>query len=144
MPPGRARGQSGPDARVSHSLPLCFCSKSYSAHAAYAQSKLALVFFTYHLQALLEATGSPVTANVADPGVVDTDLYRHVFWGTRLIKKLFGWCLFKVRLRRSGVSLWLVRCEPTCAGFGFAFPKRPGFLCSCPGGPQDDEVPLPR
>ncbi|XP_057394056.1 dehydrogenase/reductase SDR family member on chromosome X [Balaenoptera acutorostrata] len=70
-------------------------SKSYSAHAAYAQSKLALVFFTYHLQALLEATGSPVTANVADPGVVDTDLYRHVFWGTRLIKKLFGWCLFK-------------------------------------------------
>ncbi|XP_028348287.1 polyprenol dehydrogenase [Physeter macrocephalus] len=70
-------------------------SHSYSAHAAYAQSKLALVLCTYHLQALLEATGSPVTANVADPGVVDTDLYRHVFWGTRLVKKLFGWWLFK-------------------------------------------------
>lgn len=83
--PGRARGEAGPDACVSHPLPLCFCSSSYSAHAAYAQSKLALVLFTYRLQALLEATGSAVTANVADPGVVDTDLYRHVFWGTRLI-----------------------------------------------------------
>lgn len=90
------------------------------------------MLFTYHLQALLEATGSPVTANVADPGVVDTDLYRHVFWGTRLIKKLFGWYLFKVRLRWSGVSLWLVCSEPTWAEFGF--PKGLGFLYSWPGG----------
>ncbi|KAB0343191.1 hypothetical protein FD754_020117, partial [Muntiacus muntjak] len=67
----------------------------YSAHAAYAQSKLALVLFTYRLQALLTAQGAPVTANVADPGVVDTDLYRHVFWGTRLVKKLLGWWVFK-------------------------------------------------
>uniref|UniRef100_A0AC11D2J6 Dehydrogenase/reductase X-linked n=1 Tax=Ovis aries TaxID=9940 RepID=A0AC11D2J6_SHEEP len=70
-------------------------STSYSAHAAYAQSKLALVLFTYHLQALLSARGIPVTASVADPGVVDTDLYRHVFWGTRLVKKLLGWWVFK-------------------------------------------------
>lgn len=67
----------------------------YSPHGAYAQSKLALVLFTYHLQALLAAQGSHVTANVADPGVVNTDLYKHVFWGTRLVKKLFGWWFFK-------------------------------------------------
>lgn len=67
----------------------------YSPHAAYAQSKLALVLFTYHLQALLEARGSPVSALVADPGVVDTALYRHVFWGTRLVQRLFGRWLFK-------------------------------------------------
>ncbi|XP_059535993.1 dehydrogenase/reductase SDR family member on chromosome X [Myotis daubentonii] len=67
----------------------------YSPHGAYAQSKLALVLFTYHLQGLLAAQGSHVTANVADPGVVDTDLYKHVFWGTRLVKKLFGWLFFK-------------------------------------------------
>nr|XP_012327127.1 dehydrogenase/reductase SDR family member on chromosome X [Aotus nancymaae] len=67
----------------------------YSPHGAYAQSKLALVLFTYHLQRLLAAAGSHVTANVVDPGVVDTDLYRHVFWGTRLVKKLLGWLLFK-------------------------------------------------
>ncbi|XP_053435518.1 dehydrogenase/reductase SDR family member on chromosome X [Nycticebus coucang] len=69
--------------------------ENYSPHGAYAQSKLALVVFSYHLQRLLSAEGSHVTANVVDPGVVDTDLYRHVFWGTRLVQKLFAWLLFK-------------------------------------------------
>ncbi|KAM8753395.1 polyprenol dehydrogenase [Rhynchonycteris naso] len=70
-------------------------SGGYSAHGAYARSKLALVLFTYHLQRLLAAQGSPVTANAVDPGVVDTNLYKHVFWGTRLVKKLFGRWFFK-------------------------------------------------
>ncbi|KAK2492046.1 hypothetical protein MC885_001790 [Smutsia gigantea] len=48
-----------------------------------------------HEKHLLAAQGSHVTANVADPGVVDTDLYKHLFWGTRLLKKLFHWWLFK-------------------------------------------------
>ncbi|XP_033616454.1 dehydrogenase/reductase SDR family member on chromosome X isoform X1 [Fukomys damarensis] len=68
---------------------------SYSPHGAYAQSKLALVMFSYHLQRLLDAQGCHVTANVVDPGVVDTDLYKHVFWGTRLVQKALGWLLFK-------------------------------------------------
>uniref|UniRef100_A0A8C9QCT2 Polyprenol dehydrogenase n=1 Tax=Spermophilus dauricus TaxID=99837 RepID=A0A8C9QCT2_SPEDA len=67
----------------------------YSPHGAYAQSKLALVLFTYRLQRLLATQGSHVTANVVDPGVVNTDLYRHVFWGTRLVKRVLGWLLFK-------------------------------------------------
>ncbi|XP_035873144.1 dehydrogenase/reductase SDR family member on chromosome X [Phyllostomus discolor] len=70
-------------------------SRCYSPHAAYARSKLALVLFTYHLQRLLAAQGSHVTANAADPGVVDTGLYRHVFWGTRLVQRLFSRWLFK-------------------------------------------------
>ena len=101
----RDRAGEGPDRRqVRHRLtrvPFCPCSRCYSPHGAYAQSKLALVLCTYHLQRLLAAQGSPVTANVADPGVVDTDLYRHVFWGTRLIQKMLGWWAFKVSLRRS-------------------------------------------
>ncbi|KAK2082729.1 hypothetical protein P7K49_037965, partial [Saguinus oedipus] len=80
---------------ASYTLSCLPQSACYSPHGAYAQSKLALVLFTYHLQRLLVAMGSHVTANVVDPGVVDTDLYRHVFWGTRLMKKLFGWLLFK-------------------------------------------------
>ncbi|XP_066106679.1 dehydrogenase/reductase SDR family member on chromosome X, partial [Saccopteryx bilineata] len=74
-------------------------SGGYSAHGAYAQSKLALVLFTYRLQRLLAAQGSPVTANAVDPGVVDTELYRHVFWGTRLVKKVLGRWLFKVMVQ---------------------------------------------
>ncbi|XP_075395419.1 polyprenol dehydrogenase-like [Tenrec ecaudatus] len=67
----------------------------YSSHGAYAQSKLALVLFTYHLQSLLTAWGSPVTANAVDPGVVDTDLYKHVFWATGPLKRLLAWLFFK-------------------------------------------------
>ncbi|XP_036091617.1 dehydrogenase/reductase SDR family member on chromosome X [Rousettus aegyptiacus] len=71
-------------------------SARYSPHGAYAQSKLALVLFTYHLQALLAAQRQPVTANVVDPGVVNTELYRHVFWGPCLRAKMpMTWCFFK-------------------------------------------------
>lgn len=80
-----------------HSISSCASrSAYYSSYRAYAQSKLALVLFTYHLQRLLAAQGHHVTANVVDPGVVNTDLYRHIFWGRGLFKKMIGWCFFKV------------------------------------------------
>ncbi|XP_049727577.1 dehydrogenase/reductase SDR family member on chromosome X isoform X3 [Elephas maximus indicus] len=75
-------------------------SCGYSPAGAYAQSKLALVLFTYHLQSLLASSGSHVTANAVDPGVVNTDLYRHVFWGTWLVKRLLGWLLFKKQITK--------------------------------------------
>ncbi|NWY57794.1 DHRSX reductase, partial [Chionis minor] len=68
---------------------------SYSPHGAYAQSKLALVLFTYRLQHLLTANGSHVTANVVDPGVVNTDLYKHVFWVIKVVKWMTAWLFFK-------------------------------------------------
>lgn len=80
-------------------LLLSFCliyRCSYSPHGAYAQSKLALVLFTYQLQHLLTANGSHVTANVVDPGVVNTDLYKHVCWVVRVVKWMTAWLLFKV------------------------------------------------
>ncbi|XP_044091325.1 dehydrogenase/reductase SDR family member on chromosome X isoform X2 [Neovison vison] len=92
-------------------------SRSYSPHGAYAQSKLALVLFTYHLQRLLAAQGSPVTANVVDPGVVNTDLYRHVFWGTRLIKKLFSWWFFKTPDEGAWTSVYAA-VTPDLEGMG--------------------------
>ncbi|XP_044945191.1 dehydrogenase/reductase SDR family member on chromosome X isoform X1 [Mustela putorius furo] len=92
-------------------------SRSYSPHGAYAQSKLALVLFTYHLQRLLAAQGSPVTANVVDPGVVNTDLYRHVFWGMRLIKKLFSWWFFKTPDEGAWTSVYAA-VTPDLEGIG--------------------------
>lgn len=71
-------------------------SRCYSAHGAYAQSKLALVLFTYYLQHLLTVEGSYVTANAVDPGVVNTDLYKHVWYPGRLVKWMTGWLLLKV------------------------------------------------
>lgn len=71
---------------------------SYSPHGAYAQSKLALVLFTYRLQHLLTANGSHVTANVVDPGVVNTELYKHVFWVVKVVKWMTAWLFFKVHI----------------------------------------------
>ncbi|XP_072470594.1 polyprenol dehydrogenase isoform X2 [Notamacropus eugenii] len=68
----------------------------YSPCGAYAQSKLALVLFSYQLQQLLAAEGSHVTVNVVDPGVVNSDLYKHVFWLLKLVKNLTYWFLFKI------------------------------------------------
>uniref|UniRef100_A0A8C5Y762 Polyprenol dehydrogenase n=1 Tax=Microcebus murinus TaxID=30608 RepID=A0A8C5Y762_MICMU len=89
----------------------------YSPHSAYAQSKLALVLFSYHLQRLLAAEGSHVTANVADPGVVDTELYRHVFWGTRLVQKVFAWLLFKTPEEGAWTSVYAA-VAPQLEGVG--------------------------
>ncbi|XP_068280381.1 dehydrogenase/reductase SDR family member on chromosome X isoform X2 [Nyctibius grandis] len=69
---------------------------SYSPHGAYAQSKLALVLFTYQLQHLLTANGSHVTANVVDPGVVNTDLYKHISWVVKVAKWMTAWLFFKI------------------------------------------------
>ncbi|XP_062377450.1 retinol dehydrogenase 12, like [Sardina pilchardus] len=50
--------------------------KSYDKKAAYSQSKLANILFTRSLAKKLTGTG--VTAYVLHPGVVQTDLWRHL------------------------------------------------------------------
>ncbi|XP_017472643.1 PREDICTED: retinol dehydrogenase 13-like isoform X3 [Rhagoletis zephyria] len=50
--------------------------KSYDPGTAYNQSKLANILFTRELARRLEGTG--VTANALHPGVVDTELFRHM------------------------------------------------------------------
>ncbi|MBN3278659.1 DHRSX reductase, partial [Polyodon spathula] len=73
-------------------------SSCYSSHHAYAQSKLALVLFTYYLQQRLTAEGSHVTTNAVDPGVVNTDLYQNICWPAQLLKGLVAGLLFRVLL----------------------------------------------
>ncbi|XP_048193533.1 dehydrogenase/reductase SDR family member on chromosome X [Perognathus longimembris pacificus] len=89
----------------------------YSAHAAYAQSKLALVLFTYRLQRLLEAEGGAVTANAVDPGVVDTALFRHVWWGPRLAQRLLGRWAFKTPDEGAWTSV-VAAASPALEGVG--------------------------
>ncbi|XP_062848260.1 retinol dehydrogenase 12, like isoform X1 [Trichomycterus rosablanca] len=52
--------------------------KSYDRTKAYSQSKLANVLFTRSLAKRLEGTG--VTTYALHPGVVQTDLWRHLNW----------------------------------------------------------------
>ncbi|XP_028656722.1 dehydrogenase/reductase SDR family member on chromosome X [Erpetoichthys calabaricus] len=78
----------------------------YSPYGAYAQSKLALVMFTYHLQQQLLTDGSHVTANVVDPGVVNTDLYQHISWPAKLCKWIVAWFLFRTPEQGASTSIY--------------------------------------
>ena len=74
-----------------------FPRSCYCAHGAYAQSKLALVLFTYHLQEKLTAGGDHVTANAVDPGMVDTDLYQNLCSPAQAAKRPVAKMLFRVQ-----------------------------------------------
>ncbi|MDG4663407.1 SDR family NAD(P)-dependent oxidoreductase [Mycobacterium sp. 236(2023)] len=52
--------------------------RSYNRVAAYGQSKLANLLFTYELQRRLAAKGAPTIAVAAHPGVSNTELMRHI------------------------------------------------------------------
>lgn len=60
--------------------------KSYDKNGAYAQSKLANVLFTRSLAKRLEGTG--VTAYSLHPGVVQTDLWRHLNGPQQFVMKV--------------------------------------------------------
>lgn len=62
--------------------------KSYDKRAAYSQSKLANVLFTRSLAKRLEGTG--VTTYSLHPGVVKTDLWRHLSGPQQAVMKVFS------------------------------------------------------
>lgn len=71
--------------------------KSYDPSSAYAQSKLANILFTNELAKKLEGTG--VTANSMHPGIVDTEIIRHMgffnSWISKIFLKPFVWPFIK-------------------------------------------------
>ncbi|KAM4537673.1 polyprenol dehydrogenase [Fundulus diaphanus] len=78
----------------------------YSSHAAYSQSKLALVLFTYYLQEQLTAGGFAVTVNAVDPGMVDTALYDNLWTLARMMKKPVANILFRTPAEGASVSVY--------------------------------------
>ncbi|MCO1578395.1 SDR family NAD(P)-dependent oxidoreductase [Crossiella sp. SN42] len=65
-------------------------SRSYDRVAAYGQSKLANLMFTYELARRLSAHGSPALALAAHPGISMTELVRNSPAPFRLGMRLFG------------------------------------------------------
>ncbi|XP_078099535.1 polyprenol dehydrogenase isoform X2 [Sander vitreus] len=78
----------------------------YSSHGAYAQSKLALVLFTYHLQEQLTAGGFPVTVSAVDPGMVDTALYDNLWSIAQVLKKPVAKILFRTPAEGASISVY--------------------------------------
>ncbi|XP_033152640.1 retinol dehydrogenase 12 isoform X1 [Drosophila mauritiana] len=83
--------------------------KSYDEGKAYSQSKLANVLFTRELAKRLEGTN--VTANALHPGVVDTEIIRHMgffnnFFAGLFVKPLF-WPFVKTPRNGAQTSLYV-------------------------------------
>lgn len=82
--------------------------KSYDEAKAYEQSKLANVLFTRELAKRLE--GSGVTANSLHPGIVDTELMRHMGIFNSFFAKIFVyplmWPFMKTPLSGAQTSLY--------------------------------------
>ncbi|KAG9486170.1 hypothetical protein GDO78_008972 [Eleutherodactylus coqui] len=81
--------------------------KSYSRSFAYSRSKLANILFTRELARRLE--GSGVTVNVLHPGIVRTNLGRHINIPV-LVKPLFNvvsWAFFKSPVEGAQTSVFL-------------------------------------
>jgi NAD(P)-dependent dehydrogenase (short-subunit alcohol dehydrogenase family) len=60
-------------------------ARGYDRSAAYGQSKLANLLFTYELDRRLTAAGARTAALAAHPGVVYTALFKHRAWPLRLL-----------------------------------------------------------
>lgn len=69
--------------------------QSYSSHAAYCQSKLAQVLFSFHLHQEMQSGGFQVSSCAVDPGMVDTALYRHLWTPLHLSQSVIARLLFR-------------------------------------------------
>ncbi len=67
---------------------LNFARRAYRPSAAYGQSKLANLLFTYELQRRLAAAGAQTIAVALHPGAVPTELQRHASVAMRVAGKL--------------------------------------------------------
>ncbi|XP_062851767.1 retinol dehydrogenase 14a isoform X2 [Trichomycterus rosablanca] len=89
--------------------------RSYNKAFAYSRSKLANLLFTLELSQRLEGTG--ITVNALTPGIVRTNLGRHVHIPL-LAKPLFNlasWALFKTPEEGARTSVYLA-CSPDVEG----------------------------
>lgn len=82
--------------------------KDYDAGKAYAQSKLANILFTRELANRLKGTG--VTVNAVHPGIVDTEITRHLFlynnFFTLLFLKPFAWPFIRAPVQGAQTILY--------------------------------------
>lgn len=81
--------------------------KTYNKSEAYRQSKLANVLFTKELARRLEGTG--VTTYAVHPGVVDTELLRHLIVSTQPVKSFMRpvvWLVCKTPFQGAQTSLY--------------------------------------
>ncbi|XP_041360152.1 dehydrogenase/reductase SDR family member on chromosome X-like [Gigantopelta aegis] len=69
--------------------------REYSPHAAYVASKLAIIMATYKLSEELKESKCKVTVNALHPGVINSDLYKHLHWSIKWVIDVIRMSFFK-------------------------------------------------
>mmetsp|Transcript_23450 Transcript_23450/g.21327 ORF Transcript_23450/g.21327 Transcript_23450/m.21327 type:complete len:398 (-) Transcript_23450:24-1217(-) len=93
---------------------------NYSLFGTYSQSKLANVMFTLELQRRLNAEGSKVTCNAVHPGIVRTEVTRHMNIFMRVAQMIVSPILIllqKSPLQGASTSIY-VATDPSLEGIG--------------------------
>jgi NAD(P)-dependent dehydrogenase (short-subunit alcohol dehydrogenase family) len=89
--------------------------RSYNRVAAYGQSKLANLMFTYELQRRLAAKGAPTVALAAHPGGSDTELTRNI---PRVLKPVVDvvWPMFSQSAEMGALPTVRAATDPSAQG----------------------------
>ncbi|XP_033743800.1 dehydrogenase/reductase SDR family member on chromosome X-like [Pecten maximus] len=85
----------------------CIHWSQYSPHAAYADSKLAIVLATYSMDSKLRGDKSKISINAVHPGIVNTPLYRHVHRGIKWLLDLVARFTYKTPVQGADGILFL-------------------------------------
>lgn len=92
--------------------------KNYSKYQAYGQSKLANILHANELTRQLKEEGVEITANSLHPGVISTNLFRHIFtppsFAEGFVKKLSS-CLMK-NVEQGAATTCYVALHPQVKG----------------------------
>jgi NAD(P)-dependent dehydrogenase (short-subunit alcohol dehydrogenase family) len=103
-------------------------TRRYSRTAAYSQSKLANLLFTYELQRRLAAAGAPTIAVAAHPGTAHTELTRYLpSWTDPFMSERFrlvnGW--FVQNAEMGALPTLRAATDPGAAGGDYFGPDGP-------------------
>ena len=105
--------------------------RSYDRVAAYGQSKLANLLFTYELQRRLAAKKEPTIALAAHPGFSNTELMRHLPGPLQPIWKLFG-PLATNSAEKGALPTLLAATDPSAQGAQYYGPDGIGEVMGYP------------
>jgi NAD(P)-dependent dehydrogenase (short-subunit alcohol dehydrogenase family) len=97
-------------------------AEGYTNWGAYGQSKLCNVLFTRELHKRLTAEKAPIIATCCHPGVINTELWRHMKLNAvarGVVLGLFGW-VFKTTPQGAATQTYLATAECVLGGEYYA------------------------
>jgi NAD(P)-dependent dehydrogenase (short-subunit alcohol dehydrogenase family) len=111
---------------------LNFDKRHYGSWKAYAQSKLAILYFGIELNRRLTAAHSKTSTTMVHPGYTATDLQRHHWLMKTFVNPLF------MKPAEGALSVLRAACDSAAAGGSY---WGPGGLFEMKGAPVKVEVP---